>query len=322
MYNVTIFGIDMVINPVAFTLPIGENGWTIYWYGIIIAAGFALALVYGYLNAARLGLNIDRVLDVVLVATPVAILGARTYYVIFDGEKVESLAEFFGFNGSGISGLAIYGGVIGAVLSGFIMAKIRKVNIFDLLDLASVAFLIGQGIGRWGNFFNQEAFGGPTGSTWWGMTSENVVYDFRIQGFEIDALAHPCFLYESVWCLTGAVVLHSLSRKRKFSGETALMYCVWYGFGRSIIETMRTDSLMLGNAKVSFLLSLLLCLGALAALVLINKRMKAKAKQTEYVDMFKDEIAAEFKAEEAQGETAEESFETEESIETEENTEE
>ncbi|MBP3390359.1 MAG: prolipoprotein diacylglyceryl transferase [Clostridia bacterium] len=305
MYNVTLFGIDMVINPVAFTLPIGENGWTIYWYGIIIAAGFALALVYGYLNAARLGLNIDRVLDVVLVATPVAILGARTYYVIFDGEPIESVAEFFGFNGSGISGLAIYGGVIGAVLSGFIMAKIRKVNILDLLDLASVAFLIGQGIGRWGNFFNQEAFGGPTGSSWWGMTSENVVYDFRIQGFEIDALAHPCFLYESIWCLTGAVVLHILSRKRKFSGETALMYCVWYGFGRSIIETMRTDSLMLGNAKVSFLLSLLLCLGAIAALILINKKIKTKAKQTEYVDMFKDEIAAEVNTEDIVEEVAE-----------------
>lgn len=305
MYNVTLFGIDMVINPVAFTLPIGENGWTIYWYGIIIAAGFALALVYGYLNAARLGLNIDRVLDVVLVATPVAILGARTYYVIFDGEPIESVAEFFGFNGSGISGLAIYGGVIGAVLSGFIMAKIRKVNILDLLDLAAVAFLIGQGIGRWGNFFNQEAFGGPTGSSWWGMTSENVVYDFRIQGFEIDALAHPCFLYESIWCLTGAVVLHILSRKRKFSGETALMYCVWYGFGRSIIETMRTDSLMLGNAKVSFLLSLLLCLGAIAALILINKKIKIKAKQTEYVDMFKDEIAAEVNTEDIVEEVAE-----------------
>ena len=305
MYNVTLFGIDMVINPVAFTLPIGENGWTIYWYGIIIAAGFALTLVYGYLNAARLGLNIDRVLDVVLVATPVAILGARTYYVIFDGEPIESVAEFFGFNGSGISGLAIYGGVIGAVLSGFIMAKIRKVNILDLLDLASIAFLIGQGIGRWGNFFNQEAFGGPTGSSWWGMTSENVVYDFRIQGFEIDALAHPCFLYESIWCLTGAVVLHILSRKRKFSGETALMYCVWYGFGRSIIETMRTDSLMLGNAKVSFLLSLLLCLGAIAALILINKKIKTKAKQTEYVDMFKDEIAAEVNTEDIVEEVAE-----------------
>ncbi|MBQ5910566.1 MAG: prolipoprotein diacylglyceryl transferase [Clostridia bacterium] len=314
MYNVTIFGIDLVINPVAFTLPIGENGWTIYWYGIIIALGFMLALVYGYLNAKRLSLDIDRVLDVVLVATPVAILGARTYYVIFDGEKISSISEFFGFNGSGISGLAIYGGVIGAVVAGVIMCKIRKVKLFDLLDLASIAFLIGQGVGRWGNFFNQEAFGGPTGSTWWGMTSENVVYDFRINGYEIDALAHPCFLYESVWCILGAVVLHKLSKKRRFSGETSLMYCVWYGFGRTIIETMRTDSLMLGNAKVSFLLSLLLCVGAATALVLINKNIKTKEKQAEYSDMFKDELAAELAADavaetEVSDETVEETAE-------------
>lgn len=295
MDNVTIFGIDLEINSVAFKLPIGENGWTIYWYGIIIAFGFVLALVYGYLNAAKKGIDLDRMLDVVLVATPVAILGARTYYVLFDPESsVSSVAEFFGFNGSGISGLAIYGGVIGAVISGVIMAKIRKVKILDLLDLASVAFLIGQGVGRWGNFFNQEAFGGPTGSTWWGMTSENVEDVFRMQGFPTDALAHPCFLYESVWCLVGALVLHNLGKKRRFSGETALMYCVWYGFGRAIIETMRTDSLMIGNAKVSFLLSLLLCIGALITIILVNKKLKTAQKEITYDSMFKDEIAAEF----------------------------
>lgn len=295
MYNVTIFGIDLEINPVAFKLPIGENGWTIYWYGIIIAFGFVLALIYGYLNAAKKGIDVDRMLDVILVATPVAILGARTYYVIFDPNgKIDSVAEFFGFNGSGIAGLAIYGGVIGAVVAGFIMCKIRKVKILDLLDLASVAFLIGQGVGRWGNFFNQEAFGGPTGSKWWGMTSENVVSDFRIQGFEIDALAHPCFLYESVWCLIGAFVLHQLGKKRRFSGETALMYCVWYGFGRAIIETMRTDSLMIGNAKVSFLLSLLICVGALVTIIVVNKKLKTVKKEVAYDSMFKDEIAAEF----------------------------
>ena len=294
MYNVTIFGIDLVINPVAFKLPIGENGWTVYWYGIIIATGFVLALVYGYMNAEKKGINIDRMLDVVLVATPCAILGARTYYVLFDPKGgVESFSEFLGFSGSGISGLAIYGGVIGAVVSGVIMAKIRKVKIFDLLDLASVAFLIGQGIGRWGNFFNQEAFGGPTGSNWWGMTSENVVTEFRLSGYPIDALAHPCFLYESIWCLTGALVLHILGKKRRFSGETALMYCVWYGFGRAIIETMRTDSLMLGNIKVSFLVSLLICIGSLVAVILINKKMKTAKTDTTYNEMFKDELAAE-----------------------------
>lgn len=290
MNNVTIFGIDLVINPVAFRLPIGENGWTIYWYGIIIALGFVLALVYGYLNAPKKGVDIDRMLDVVLVATPCAILGARTYYVLFDGVKVTSIADFFGFSGSGISGLAIYGGVIGAVVSGVIMAKIRKVSIPDLLDIAAVAFLIGQGIGRWGNFFNQEAFGAPTGSTWWGMTSENVMADFRVKGFPIDALAHPCFLYESIWCLVGALVLHILGKKRRFSGETALMYCVWYGFGRAIIETLRTDSLMIGKARVSCLLSMLICVGAIIAIIVINNKVKAKKDEGTYNSMFKEEM--------------------------------
>lgn len=312
MYNVTIFGIDLTVDPIAFKLPIGESGWTIYWYGIIIALGFVLAIIYGYMRAPKMGINVDRMLDVILVATPCAILGARAYYVIFDPNgSVESVAEFFGFSGSGISGLAIYGGVIGAVVSGFIMAKLRKVKILDLLDLAAIGFLIGQGVGRWGNFFNQEAFGGPTGSSFWGMTSENVVSEFRLQGMDPTALAHPCFLYESVWCIAGAIVLHILSKKRRFSGETALMYCVWYGFGRAIIETMRTDSLMIGPFKVSFLLSLLICVGAFVTLVICYKKRKTAVTDTTYESMFKDEIAL--------GETAYEAEETEEDSETEEN---
>ena len=134
--KVVIFGIELTLNPVAFTLPIGEEGWAIHWYGILIALGFVLALIYGYVNAAKKGVDIDRMLDVVLVATPVAILGARTYYVLFDDVRVTSIADFFGLGGSGISGLAIYGGVIGAVLAGVVMCKIRKVNIFNLLDFA------------------------------------------------------------------------------------------------------------------------------------------------------------------------------------------
>ncbi len=299
MYNVTIFGIDLNIDPVAFKLPIGESGWTIYWYGIIIALGFVLAIIYGYLRAPKMGINVDRMLDVILVATPCAILGARAYYVIFDPNgSVESVEEFFGFGGAGISGLAIYGGIIGAVVSGFIMAKIRKVKILDLLDLASIGFLIGQGVGRWGNFFNQEAFGGPTGSSWWGMTSENVVSDFRYKDLDPTALAHPCFLYESIWCIAGAILLHKLSQKRHFSGETALMYCVWYGFGRAIIETMRTDSLMIGPFKVSFLLSLLICIGAFTVLAVLYKKRKTAVADTTYESMFKDEIALGEEAEE------------------------
>lgn len=283
--HVTIFGLDLTIDSVAFKLPIGENGWTVYWYGILIALGFVCALVYGYSNAKRFGVDTDRMLDVILVATPCAVLGARTYYVLFDPNgQISSLSEFFGLDGSGFSGLAIYGGIIGAVVSGIIVAKIRKVRIFNLLDLASIGFLIGQGIGRWGNFFNQEAFGGPTGSDFWGMTSENVVSKFIIEDLDPNALAHPCFLYESVWCIAGAVLLHFISKKRKFSGQVALSYCVWYGFGRAIIETMRTDSLAIipiadGTDlaffnRVSFVLSLLICIVAAVLLIILIKKNK------------------------------------------------
>ena len=292
-YNVTIFGIDLTLSPIAFTLPIGD-GWPVYWYGIIIAFGFVLAIIYGYKNAERLGINVDRMLDVVLVATPCAILGARAYYVIFDpNSTVDSVAEVFGIGGAGISGLAIYGGIIGALIGGVTTAIIRKVKVFDLLDLASIGFLIGQGVGRWGNFFNQEAFGGPTGSSFWGMTSENVRTEFLIEGFDVSALAHPCFLYESVWCIAGAILLHKLSKKRHFSGEIALMYCAWYGFGRAIIETMRTDSLMIGNMKVSFLLSLVICLTAVAVLIIAKKRRKTVVKDTEYQSMFEEQFSDE-----------------------------
>ncbi len=293
MYNVTIFGIDLKLDPVAFTIPIGD-GWTVYWYGIIIATGFALAMVYGYLNAKRFNIDVDKMLDVVLVATPLAILGARTYYIIFDGEPLTGgIKEFFGLDGSGFSGLAIYGGIIGALIGGAVMCLIRKVKILDIFDLAAIAFLIGQGIGRWGNFMNQEAFGGPTGSSFWGMTSENVVSEFRMEGFDTEALAHPCFLYESIWCLIGVLVLHKLSKNRKFSGETGLHYCIWYGFGRGFNELLRTDSLMIGSVKVSALLSFTICIAALGLLFYLNNRRKTKVFETEYEDMFRDELAAE-----------------------------
>lgn len=280
IYNVTIFGLELKIKPVAFTIPIG-GGWQIYWYGILIALGFLLALVYGIKNAHRFNINVDRMLDVVLVTTPVAILCARLYYILFDGEKIGGFSEFFGFgDSSGFSGLAIYGGVIGAAVCGFVMCKVRKVKFADILDLAALGFLIGQGIGRWGNFVNQEAFGGLTGSSWWGMQSENTLYDVG------EGLVHPCFLYESVWCIAGFFVLHYISKKRKFSGQIALLYGVWYGFGRAIIETLRTDSLMIGKIRVSCLLSVFLCLACAAAVYFLSRRVAVGAHDSEYGEQF------------------------------------
>ena len=309
-YDVTIFGINLTLDPIAFTLPIGKNGWDIYWYGIIIATGFLLALIYGFKNAKRLGIEIDPMLDVVLVTTPVAILCARAYYVIFDGEKLDGIGDFFGFgDSSGFAGIAIYGGVIGAALCGLLMCKLRRVKFFDMVDLAALGFLIGQGIGRWGNFVNQEAYGAFTGSTWWGMQSNKTIIEMGGEG-----LVHPCFLYESIWCIAGFLVLHHISKKRRFSGEIALCYGAWYGAGRAVIELLRTDSLMLGKIRVSSLLSVILCLASIALIVYNRSKCKETAHDNEYGAMFEaeNESAEENDGEPCLEENKEEATETEE----------
>ena len=279
--EVTIFGIHMNLNPVAFTIPIG-SGWKVYWYGILIATGFLLAIIYGLKNAKRLNIDVDRMLDVVLVTTPVAILCARAYYVIFDPNgSISSFSEFFGFgDSSGFAGLGIYGGVIGAALCGALMCRFKKIKFFDMVDLAALGFLIGQSIGRWGNFINQEAFGTLTGSSWWGMESANTN---AVCG---QGLVHPCFLYESIWCALGFFLLHKLSKNRHFSGEIALGYCAWYGFARMFIEMLRTDSLMLGSFRVSVLVSFILCAAGITLIAVIRKRQKTAAIDVTYSSMF------------------------------------
>lgn len=286
-YDVEIFGLHLTINPIAFTLPIGKNGWDVYWYGIIIATGFLLAVVYALIyNEKRFGINTDKMLDVVLVTTPVAILCARAYYVIFDGAPLTSIKDFFGFgSSSGFAGIAIYGGVIGAFVCGALMCKIRKVNLLDMFDLASVGFIIGQGVGRWGNFINQEAYGTFTGSSWWGMQSNRTIYEMG------EGLVHPCFLYESVWCIIGFFVLNAVAKNRKFKGQVFLTYIVWYSFARFFIEMLRTDSLMIGKIKVSCLLSALIFLAAGILLLVFLKRSKKEMGEGKYEEMFIENMA-------------------------------
>lgn len=281
-YEVEIFGLQLTINPVAFTLPIGKNGWDVYWYGIIIALGFLLAVVYALIyNEKRFGINTDKMLDVVLVTVPVAILCARAYYVIFDGVKLGGIKDFFGFgDSSGFAGIAIYGGVIGAFLCGALMCYIRKVNILDMFDLASVGFIIGQGVGRWGNFINQEAYGTFTGSDWWGMQSSRTIMEMG------EGLVHPCFLYESVWCIIGFFVLNAVAKKRRFKGQVFLSYIVWYSFARFFIEMLRTDSLMIGKIRVSCLVSVLIFIAAAIILVVLFKKNKQQVNEGEYETVF------------------------------------
>ncbi len=304
-YNVVIFGIELTLKPIAFTLPIG-GGWNIYWYGIIIAVGFLLAVLYAMKNAARFNLNTDKMLDATLITVPLAILCARSYYIIFSDEKVDSFADFFGFgDASGFSGLAIYGGVIGAFTFGPLVCKLLKLKILDMFDIASIGFIIGQCVGRWGNFVNQEAFGTFTGSSWWGMESartNSYMQTYLIEQAEAagatpleiaeitgEGLVHPCFLYESLWCLAGFFILHYISKKRKFSGQVFLSYCAWYGFGRAFIEMLRTDSLMLGIFRVSSLLSFAICIGSVILLTVFLRKEKEKVLSSTYESILVDE---------------------------------
>ena len=238
-------------------------GFTIYWYGVIIALGLILAIIYATYNSKRLGVNPDKLLNCVIVGVITGIIGATAYYVLFNLDYYASYPNKILAINEG--GLAIYGGIIGALIGGLVVAKICKINIPAVLDVAAVGFLIGQGIGRWGNFFNQEAFGTAT-TLPWGMVSEGTN----------NVIVHPCFLYESLWCLLGVLVLHLFSRSkfRKYSGQMALLYLVWYGAERAIVEGLRTDSLLIPNTslRVSQLLSILICITGVTLLIILYSR--------------------------------------------------
>ena len=154
-----------------------------------------------------------------------------------------------------------------------------------MFDLASVGFIIGQGVGRWGNFINQEAYGTFTGSSWWGMQSNRTIYEMG------EGLVHPCFLYESVWCIIGFFVLNAVAKNRKFKGQVFLTYIVWYSFARFFIEMLRTDSLMIGKIKVSCLLSALIFLAAGILLLVFLKRSKKEMGEGKYEEMFIENMA-------------------------------
>ena len=241
------------IDRTAFTIP-GLN-FTVYWYGLLIGVGILLAMIYGYKKMRPCGIDPDRATDAVIGGVAGAIVGARLYYIVFNTEGM-SLSDFFKIRDGG---LAIYGGLMGAILVGGIITKLRGLRLSAMLDVAAPCFFIGQCIGRWGNFFNQEAFGANTNKPW-GMLSWKTAafidehYDTLT---DIDAYKpiHPCFLYESLWCLVGFILLHLYFKHRKFDGEIFIMYAGWYGLGRFFIEGLRTDSLYLGNIRVSQLVA-------------------------------------------------------------------
>ena len=257
-------GIEFKVDRVAFEI----FGFEIHWYAIIIGIGMLLALFYCFSVMKKFGVNSDRATDVVFVGLIGGILGARAYYIIFDNEL--TFADFFDIRGGG---LAIYGGVIGAFLCAFITAKIRKIRFVPFADVAAIGFAIGQSIGRWGNLINQEAFGGPTNLPWrmTGNIIELSVGDIYSSSY---TMVHPCFLYESLWCAIGFVILHFLSKKRKFDGQIFLTYTAWYGLGRFFIEGLRTDSLMFGRLRVSQVLAGLCVIVSVILILSIFQKIK------------------------------------------------
>ena len=248
------------IDPTAFSI----GGIQIQWYGILITLGLILALVYALPRMKRFGLDADRTIDAVIGGVIGGIIGARLYYVLMRWDEYKGNWKEIINTRNG--GLAIYGGIIGALLVGLIICKIRKIKMLPMLDITVIGFLIGQGIGRWGNFINQEAFGTNTDS-FLGMTGgtiQRTISDSMQMGGDmykngLDMLwekpVHPCFLYESLWCLLGFVILAFWSKRRKYDGQLFLMYLTWYGAERFVVEGLRTDSLMLGNIRVSQALS-------------------------------------------------------------------
>ena len=244
-------------------------------------------------RADQFGLTQDNIIDMLICAVPLAIIGARAYYCIFSWGlyKDDPIRVLYIWEG----GLAIYGGVIGAVIGLFIYTKVKKVKTSAILDIGGLGLLIGQSIGRWGNFMNREAFGAETTSFLrMGLTDANGVTIY----------VHPTFLYESVWNALGLLILHFYSKRRKFDGQIFLMYLGWYGLGRMFIEGLRTDSLYVGssNLRVSQLLAGICFLGVVIFLV-YDKIFREHKPEDLYVNQVAAKKAAEA-AEAAESEAA------------------
>ena len=305
--------LGLTMNPPR-SIEIGS--FSIYYYGILIALGMGLAVLYASRRSREFGIKEDDLLDGVLWVTPFAIICARAYYCAFTWESYAANPISVLDIRSG--GLAIYGGVIGAAVGVTVFCRRRKISLPALLDLCALGFLIGQSIGRWGKFFNREAFGAETASFLrMGLMS---AYSGKVTYY------HPTFLYESLWNAAGFLLLHKLSKKRKFDGQIALSYAAWYGLGRTFIEGLRTDSLYLGPFRVSQLLAAVSCIAAVLVLVLqMRKKHDSEALYVNRVAALEAAEAEEKEAEteETSEETAEEAAEaTEETAEETENTEE
>ena len=269
------------INPVAFEIPI-FGGIQVRWYGILITTGIILAFLYCAYRAKQEQIEFDHLLDIAIYTVIFAVIGARTGYVLFSLKSYTPYFETDGFwymikkmISINEGGLQIYGAIIAGAITIFIICKIKKISTLKMLDAVAPAVMIGQIIGRWGNFCNGEAHGRvvPEGSPLYfirmGLSTHNIK-EFAGKM----AYVHPTFFYESLWNLIGFVLIHFLYKKKKFDGQVVLMYLTWYGFGRMFIESLRTDQLKAGVFPVSIVIGAVCFVGG--SVLLIVKLVKAR----------------------------------------------
>ncbi|MCL1981752.1 MAG: prolipoprotein diacylglyceryl transferase [Clostridiales bacterium] len=252
----TTFFNTYIPNPVAFSI----FGLNIMWYGVLIGAGILLAAVVAYSRAPKHGLQPDKLLDVLIVSLPAGIIGARVYYVAFNwGDYSGDILKMINIR---LGGLAIHGGLIAGILMCIIICRARKVNLLSVLDTCAPSIALAQAIGRWGNYFNSEAHGGPTGLPW---------------GIPVNGqMVHPTFLYESVWCLMLFFVLVFIDNRRNFDGQTIFCYGMLYSVERFFVEILRTDSLMVGMFKQAQVMSIVVFAICLAALIVLGRTARTR----------------------------------------------
>jgi phosphatidylglycerol:prolipoprotein diacylglycerol transferase len=246
-------------DPVAFIL----FGLSIRWYGILIAGGMLLATVVLYTRAPKHHIDPEKMVDLALIVIPIAVIGSRLYYVLSNWSNYQG--DFFKIIDIRAGGLAIHGGLIFGVLTGIVLCKIWDIRPLNLLDLGLPAVALAQSIGRWGNYFNQEAYGVPTTLPW----------AINIDG----VMVHPTFLYESIWCFLLFLVLVFIDNRRAFEGQIFLLYGILYSFERFFVEGLRTDSLMIGDFRTAQVVSVIVFVSFSIAYFIL-KRKESNSRST------------------------------------------
>ena len=247
------------MDRVAFTV----FGIDVMWYGILMATGMILGTYLALKEAKRVGISEDDVLNLAIFAIPAGVLGARLYYVIFNwGFYSQNPSQILNFRGGG---MAIHGALIGGILAGLIYTKIKKINFLKMADIALIGMPLAQAIGRWGNYINGEAHGGPTDLPW---------------GIMVDGVkVHPTFLYESIWDFGIFIFLWIFRKKKKYEGQVAIYYIILYSLGRFFIEGLRTDSLMIGPLRMAQVISLVGVVGGIIAHIYLLKKSNNKIER-------------------------------------------